>query len=60
MDKQDVTFGELLNETEEELKIIIKSSIIDLTKEEKETLLYWIKEMKSSRRQLNEYQLPIH
>ena len=48
MDKQDVTFGELLNETEEELKIIIKSSIIDLTKEEKETLLYWIKEMKSS------------
>ena len=49
MDKQDVTCGELLNETEEELKIIIKSSIIDLKKEEKETLLYWIKEMKSSK-----------
>ena len=29
MDKQDVTCGELLNETEEELKIIIKSSIIE-------------------------------
>lgn len=35
MDKQDVTCGELLNETEEELKIIIKSSIIDLTRKKK-------------------------
>ena len=42
MDKQDVTCGELLNETEEELKIIIKSSIIDLTKEEKETLSRYV------------------
>ena len=49
MDKQDVTCGELLNETEEELKIIIKSSLIDVTKEEKECLLYWVKQMKSSK-----------
>jgi hypothetical protein len=47
INKRDVTCGESLNE--EELKTILKSAIIDLTRDEQETLLHWIKEMKLSK-----------
>ena len=47
MNERDMTCGELLKE--KELKTILKFAIMNLTKEEKETLLRWIKEMKSSK-----------